>query len=162
MKKGIFVLSTILILGLVGCKNDVNSKEIHVVKKDTIIAKPKEIIKVTEMTFDEPEFDFGTIKQGEKVEHVFEFKNTGKNNLIISKAYSSCGCTIPEYSKEPIKPGESSKLKVIFDSSGKNYKQNKTITILANIEEKIKQLKISAEIKRIDNQKEEYKFKNKK
>ena len=163
MKIRICILSLSLFLGLTGCKKEVDNKEVQtvkdVVKTDTIAAKPKEVIKLTEMTFKESEFDFGTIFQTEKVEHVFEFKNTGENDLIISKAYGSCGCTIAEYPKEPIKPGESSKIIVIFDSSGKNNKQNNTINILANIEEKIKQLKITAEIKRKDNQKVENKFK---
>src|SRR6187402_1557444 len=59
-----------------------------------------------EMTFEEEVFDFGKIIQGEKVTHAFTFKNTGKKSLIISSASGSCGCTVPEWPKEPVKPGD--------------------------------------------------------
>jgi len=84
------------------------------------------------MTFDEKEFDFGEIKEGDKVEHVFSFKNTGKSDLIIEDAKGSCGCTVPDYKKEPIKPGETSTMKVSFDSTGKPGQQQKSVTIKAN------------------------------
>lgn len=82
----------------------------------------------------EPEFQFGTIKQGDKVEHVFKFKNTGKNPLIISSAKGSCGCTVPEYSKEPLAPGKIGEMKVVFNSAGKMGQQSKPVTVLANTE----------------------------
>jgi len=102
---------------------------------------------LTSVDFDKEVYDYGTIKQGVKVEYDFKFKNTGKNDLIISDAYSSCGCTIPEYPKEPIKPGESSKIKVLFNSAGRSNKQDKTINLIVNTEEKIKQLKIIGFVK---------------
>ena len=166
MKKRIFILSLSLFVTLIGCKKEGENKEIQnsdtIAKKDSVTSKTNKIIKLTQMTFDEPEFDFGTINQGEKVEHVFKFTNTGQNNLVISKAYSSCGCTVADYPKAPIRPGESSKIKVVFDSSGKRNKNSKTITIEANIKEKSKKLKIRINIKAPNNQKEEYKFKKNK
>ena len=62
----------------------------------------------------------------------FKFKNVGKSDLIISSAQGSCGCTVPEWPKEPIKPGEEGKIAVTFNSTGKQGKQNKTITLVAN------------------------------
>ena len=82
--------------------------------------------------FAENEFDFGTLEEGEKVEHVFKFENTSTNPLTISNARGSCGCTVPEWPREPIAPGESGEIKVKFDSKGKKGKQNKTVTITAN------------------------------
>lgn len=82
--------------------------------------------------FVEEVVDFGTITQGEVVSTVFKFKNAGKTDLIISSAQGSCGCTVPEWPKEPIKPGEEGKIAVTFNSSGKQGKQNKTITLVAN------------------------------
>lgn len=82
--------------------------------------------------FVEEVVDFGTITQGEVVSTHFKFKNVGKTDLIISSAQGSCGCTVPEWPKEPIKPGEEGKIAVTFNSSGKQGKQNKTITIVAN------------------------------
>jgi hypothetical protein len=82
----------------------------------------------------ESEFQFGTIKQGDKVEHVFKFKNTGKNPLVIKSAKGSCGCTVPEYSKEALAPGKTGEMKVIFNSAGKMGQQSKPVTIIANTE----------------------------
>lgn len=76
--------------------------------------------------------DFGTIKQTQKVEHVFEFKNTGKAPLVITNAQGSCGCTAPEYTKDPIAPGATGKMKVSFDPTGKEGAQTKYVTITAN------------------------------
>lgn len=169
MKKSFYIVILISVLGFISCKKEVENEkvsnpnnDITKLKNDSINSVAKKNIKLTEVKFKELEYDFGTIKQGEKVEHIFEFTNTGKNNLIITKAYSSCGCTVPDYPKRPIKPGESSQLKVIFNSAGKRNKQKKTITILANIKEKRAQLKIRAEIEVDKNQKEEYNFKKNK
>jgi hypothetical protein len=84
------------------------------------------------MTFDKTEHDFGTINEGDKPTYSFVFKNTGASDLIISNAVGSCGCTVPEYPKEPVKPGESAKMKVSFNSAGKNGRQQKTVTIATN------------------------------
>jgi hypothetical protein len=90
--------------------------------------------KTTTAKFDELSYDWGTIAEGEKMTHVFKFKNTGANDMIISDAHGSCGCTVPEWPKEPIKPGKSSQIKVIFDSKGKSGDQNKSVTLTANTE----------------------------
>ena len=86
------------------------------------------------MVFDSLEYNFGTIKEGEHVKHNFKFKNTGKGNLIISDARASCGCTIPEYPEDPIAPGESSEIKVDFNSANKamDIEIVKSVTIIAN------------------------------
>lgn len=86
----------------------------------------------TTMAFGESEHNFGDIKQGETVEHVFTFTNTGENPLLISNAQGSCGCTVPSYPTEPIPPGESGEILVKFDSKGKTGDQHKTVTITAN------------------------------
>ena len=90
--------------------------------------------KTTSAKFDETSYDWGTIAENEKMIHVFKFKNTGANDMIISDAHGSCGCTVPEWPKEPIKPGKSSQIKVIFDSKGKVGDQSKSVTITANTE----------------------------
>ena len=84
------------------------------------------------MTFDESTYDFGTISQGERVKHTYYFTNTGKSPLIIHSAQGSCGCTIPEWPKEPIAPGEEGKIEVSFNSEYKSGHQEKMVTILAN------------------------------
>ena len=86
----------------------------------------------TTMTFDETEFNFGTVNDGEVVEHVFTFTNTGKEPLIISNASGSCGCTVPEWPKEAIKPGDKGKVTVRFDSKKKAGDRRQKVTITAN------------------------------
>ncbi|RTY95293.1 DUF1573 domain-containing protein [Flavobacterium sp. GT3R68] len=98
------------------------------------------------MTFDKTEHDFGMINSGDKVEYSFNFKNTGEADLIITRAVGSCGCTIPEYPKEAIKPGESAKMKVSFNSAGKHGQQQKTVTIITNTEKGTESLTIKASI----------------
>ena len=85
------------------------------------------------MTFEETVFDWGIIKEGEKKEFDFNFTNTGKTDLIITKIKGSCGCTVPSnWEKEPIKPGAKSSFHVTFNSRNKPNKQQKTITITCN------------------------------
>lgn len=86
----------------------------------------------TNMQFVESEFDFGTVSQGDAVEHVYKFKNTGTEPLIISSAKGSCGCTVPTWPKEPIAPGGEGSMVVQFDTKGKSGPQNKKVTITAN------------------------------
>ncbi len=95
------------------------------------------------MTFEEEQFDFGTIDQGTNVEHVFKFKNTGDAPLMIVDAKSSCGCTVPQYTKESIAPGATGEMLVKFNGSGQNQ-VSKTVTIVANTEKGTETLTIKA------------------
>nr|HNH67158.1 DUF1573 domain-containing protein [Bacteroidia bacterium] len=70
------------------------------------------------------------ITEGEIVSYNFKFKNSGKAPLIITQASASCGCTVPEYSKDPIAPGQEGFIKVTFNSEGKHGMTSKTITYL--------------------------------
>ncbi|MCX3266736.1 DUF1573 domain-containing protein [Pedobacter agri] len=84
------------------------------------------------IVFESDIFDFKKINQGEKVQHDFKFKNTGKSPLIISNATATCGCTVPEVPKEPILPGKEGVIKVIFNSEGKEGMQDKVVTLTSN------------------------------
>lgn len=103
--------------------------------------------KTTSMTFNKKEHNFGDINDGDKVSYNYTFKNTGANDLIISSAQGSCGCTVPEYPKTPIKPGKSGTMKVSFDSKGKTGQQSKTVTIRANTATGVETLTIKANVK---------------
>jgi hypothetical protein len=92
----------------------------------------------TKMKFKKMLHDFGRLKEGEKREHDFEFTNTGKVDLIIEDCKGSCGCTVPEWPKDPIKPGQSAAIKVKFDSTKKEKDQEKSVTITANTEPDLK------------------------
>lgn len=100
----------------------------------------------TTMEFEEKEFDFGTIKAGEKVNHTYKFKNTGSEPLIISNAKGSCGCTVPSWPKEPIPVGGTGEIAVQFDSKGKKNKQSKRVTITANTDPAQSFLTIKGEV----------------
>lgn len=88
--------------------------------------------KTPKFEFEMTEYDFGTITQGQKVTQVFKFKNVGDGDLVITNAEGSCGCTVPTYPKDPIAPGASSEIQVVFDSKGKQDEQKKTVKLYAN------------------------------
>ena len=85
-----------------------------------------------DIKFEEETHDFGRITQGEKVAYAFKFKNTGGANLIISSANGSCGCTVPEYPKKPILPGQEAIVNVVFSSEGKSGIVEKSVTLVTN------------------------------
>jgi len=101
---------------------------------------------LTTLKFDKNEFDYGVIDQGEKVTHIYKFTNTGSEPLIISNAKGSCGCTVPQWPKDPIMPGTDGEIKVQFDSKGKRGKQSKRVTITANTDPAQTFLTIKGEI----------------
>jgi hypothetical protein len=76
--------------------------------------------------------DFGNLTDQKNAEYVFQFKNVGKTPLIIANASASCGCTVPEYPKEPILPGKKGQLKVTFNTAGKSGPFDKAIYIQSN------------------------------
>ena len=94
--------------------------------------------------FDQTEHDFGTINEGQKVIHVYKFKNTGDAPLIIQEAKGSCGCTASDWTKVPIPVGGEGFVKAEFDSNGKPNIQNKTVTVTANTWPKQTVLKFKA------------------
>jgi hypothetical protein len=98
------------------------------------------------IVFKEYEHSFGKVEEGEKVGYVFTFENKGTGNLIINAAITSCGCTVPKYDRKPIAPGKEGKLEVVFDTSGRNGLQSKTITIRSNATIPAVMLKITAEV----------------
>lgn len=91
---------------------------------------------LTSIKFEQDTYDWGKVMDGDKVTHVFKFKNTGNEPLIISNAKGSCGCTVPEWPKDAIAPGKSGEIKVVFDSKGKGgvggKDDSKKVTITAN------------------------------
>lgn len=101
------------------------------------------------MTFKNMSHNFGDILENQKVETTFEFTNTGKVDLLISNCSAMCGCTVPEWPREPIKPGEKGSIKVVFDSAGKGGVNNKIVTVYANIESKTLELKFTANVRPI-------------
>lgn len=81
--------------------------------------------------FEKEIHDFGTLEYGGDASCTFVFKNTGNEPLIISEAKRSCGCTVPSFSKEPILPGETGEIKVVYDSKRPGA-INKSVTVTSN------------------------------
>ena len=98
----------------------------------TTAGKPAGPVAGPGITFEEVKYDFGSVVQGGTVDHTFKFKNTGTAPLIISNIGVSCGCTTPEWTKEPIMPGKSGTIAAHFNSTGKMGMQNKVLTIESN------------------------------
>ena len=98
------------------------------------------------ITFERDIYDFEKIEQGEKVQHEFKFKNTGKSPLIISNATATCGCTIPETPKEPILPGKEGFIKVVFNSEGKMGMQDKVVTVTSNANPNVSTVHLVGEV----------------
>ena len=100
-----------------------------------------------EITFKTDTYNFGTINEGDSVSFEFTFTNTGKAPLILEDVTASCGCTTPYWPKQPIKPGQSSKINATFRSEGKSGEQNKMITIKSNATEPTKRIFFKGTVK---------------
>jgi hypothetical protein len=107
--------------------------------------------KVAKIDFKADTIDYGTVEKGADGVRVFEFTNTGDAPLIVSKVSSSCGCTVPKWSKEPILPGKTGEIQVKYDTNRVNPIR-KTITVISNADTPTVALKIKGEV--IDSSKE--------
>ena len=99
------------------------------------------------ITFDQTEYDFGKILQGEVVSYTFRFTNTGNVPLIITGVDKSCGCTASEYPNEPIAPGEGGNIKITYDSKGHFGFQTKSVVVVSNAMPATTTLRIKAEVR---------------
>lgn len=111
-------------------KAKVNKENVEQAKKRDLEAKKGAAI----ISFDKKEYDFGTVNEGEIIKTTFKVTNAGKTDLVIVNAQPSCGCTVPTWPKNPIKPGESGDIYVEFNTTGKPNRQNKTVTLTTNTE----------------------------
>ncbi len=100
----------------------------------------------TTIALSESNFDFGKIKKGDKVQHVYEVTNTGKNPLVISEVKPGCGCTAPDFTKEPIMPGKKGKITLHFDSTNFDGNVQKYADVFANVEKAPIKLTFTANI----------------
>lgn len=112
-----------------------------------IDAEPATLLPMTSVDFLEESHNFGEVAEGDTVQHVFKFKNTGANALRIASVKESCGCTIPSYSKTDIQPGEEGEINVAFNSKGKRGIQKKTVSVtFENTDPKVKVLSFNCEV----------------
>lgn len=147
MKKILFISSAFLLFACGNEKANETTISTDVINVPASASDtPAEAGSAPKLTFVEELHDFGKIIQGEKVSYSFVFKNTGGSDLVISSAQGSCGCTVPSFPKEPVKPGQESKIDVVFDSDGKSGLVEKTITLTTNCNPSTKILTISTTV----------------
>jgi hypothetical protein len=140
LKSIVFGLITFLIFS---CDQD-PSKKINAENVKAVEERIDKAYDSAEIEFEFDSYDFGEVKDGEIVEVDFNFTNSGKSDLIIFDASASCGCTVPEYPQNVnIKPGQSDKLKVRFDTANKPGKQIKSVTLTTNTNSGKKIIRIS-------------------
>jgi hypothetical protein len=144
MLKKTLSLAALMIL-LVSCNQKGTSK---ITTEDMKVAEAKNVLagKLPKLELDKLVHDFGTINEGDVVETEFIVTNSGEADLVIADAKGSCGCTVPQPPKEPIKPGDSAPIKVSFDSNGKPGQQSKTVTLTTNTAEGKETFEIKANV----------------
>jgi len=126
MKKTTTIIAVALLFaGAVFAQNNtvkLEVKEIGSAQNDTAIIE-----------FTKTSHNFGEIVVGTQAKTTFEYKNTGNVDLVLTNVRPSCGCTAPNWSREPLKPGETAKIDINFNSSGKAGQNfNKSITVTSN------------------------------
>lgn len=104
----------------------------------------------TSVNFTNMSHNFGEIKQDSKNTHIFKFTNTGSQPLIIENATGSCGCTVPTYPKEPIAPGKTGEIEVVYSPGKQEGEQVKTVSITANTDPVVTTLNISAKVIKVN------------
>tara|TARA_A100000164_G_C21743873_1_gene693660 strand:- start:404 stop:883 length:480 start_codon:yes stop_codon:yes gene_type:complete len=140
MRKNLIIICIGILL--LGCNNSATDK----INSDTIKEKttntnskqtsPELVFNDGEggakIKFDMEVWEFGEINEGDVIDTVFTFTNVGEEPLIISNAKAGCGCTVPQWPKEPIAPGGTGTIAVQFNSKGKPGTQNKPVTLTMN------------------------------
>jgi hypothetical protein len=163
MKKTLSIIALSVIgFGFVSCKKE-NKEEVLLERPDIHRSAPADSSNVaanpetaapatvsnqplTTIALSESNFDFGKIKKGDKVEHIYEITNTGTNPLVISEVKPGCGCTAPDFTKEPIMPGKKGKITLHFDSTNFDGNVNKYADVFANVEKAPIKLTFTANI----------------
>lgn len=136
------ILLCFLSLVLLSCNNGSNGgvQEIEepggnyldVIKMPISADGKRDTENVPVIQFEKDVINFGRVQEGEVVEAEFVFTNVGNAPLLITNAQSTCGCTIPQYPKELIQPGEVDTIKVRFDTKNRPNWQSKPVTIYSN------------------------------
>ncbi len=141
---GLFALSLVVLA--TACKQESAADKITDADMKAIQEENAMAGRMAKVELDKEVHDFGTIKEGEIVVTEFIVKNVGDSDLLIHEAKGSCGCTVPQPPKEPIKPGDSAPIKVSFDSKGKPGSQEKTVTLTTNTVNGHEMFKIKANV----------------
>ncbi|NVN96375.1 MAG: DUF1573 domain-containing protein [Bacteroidetes bacterium] len=129
----LFATGFLLLISTIACKQNSNERlSADLVNNPNSASGKQDTSGLPKFQFESDIHDFGKVIEGEKLSYSFKFKNIGNSDLIISTAQASCGCTVPEFPKDPIHKGEAGVITVTFNTAGKNGFQHKTVTLGAN------------------------------
>ena len=148
MKK--IILALIIVISLVSCETKETKLSTSLVNNPSSADGVKKGNNTPAIKFEKTEHDFGKILQGEQVSYTFKFKNVGDAPLIITSIEKTCGCTTPDFSSTPIKPGDSGKITITYDSKGHKGFQNKRLIVKANTNPSETILRIKAQVENIN------------
>lgn len=145
LRKTLSLVALSMLFVNLSCNNSASPK---ITEEDMkMVEAEKELAtKLPKVSLDKIEHDFGTITEGTVATTEFVVTNSGENDLIITNATATCGCTVPEWPKAPIAPGQSAPIKVSFDSNGKPGQQSKTVTLTTNTEKGTETFSIKANV----------------
>ncbi len=149
-----------LIIVAVACQDDTEKgKQLDEIKTEgkisSIVRSPinadgtVDTVNVAKMDFEQTIFEFGEVDEGAVVKHEFKFTNNGKQPLLIQNAHSTCGCTVPDWPKEVIQPGQSGVINVEFDTKGKTEFQEKPVIITANTYPSVTKLYLKGTVNKV-------------
>ncbi len=140
--KALIVLFASLHLGSCG-----EGRKKQVVVKVPEVSVGESVDGVPNPVFERTQFEFGHLISGEKVTWSFRFQNKGNAPLIIYNVSSGCGCTVADYPKDPVLPGHSGRVKVDFNSAGRQGRQIQTVRVFTNADPPIHQLTVTADVR---------------
>jgi hypothetical protein len=144
IKNAIYLLFAVLVM--VGCDNGSGSQKYStdLINNPNTASGDTSKKQVPEITFDKKMHDFGRLSQGESIAYSFKFTNTGNADLVISNCDATCGCTVADFPKNRIKPGETGYITVSFNSAGKYGQEEQMIEVMANTQPSRTQLIVRA------------------
>ncbi|HKJ05952.1 MAG TPA: DUF1573 domain-containing protein [Flavobacteriaceae bacterium] len=145
MKKIILLSVFVISLVFVSCKDNASAK-INTTNLEQAKERDNNIKAAPVAEFDQTEYDFGEITEGDVIEGSFKLTNAGETDLIVTSAKATCGCTVPDWPKQPIKPGETAEVKFKFSSKNRTGKQTKSITLKTNTEKINEVLRIKGNV----------------
>lgn len=148
MRKRFLLLGlTVLLIGSCGQRNE-SDADVDLIRNPQSAQGYDNTVKMPELTFDQEMHDFGRLSSGENISYSFHFRNTGTADLVISSCSATCGCTVADFPRHRIVPGEEGYVTVTFKSAGKAGQQYQEVTVVSNAQPSHTRLKIMAQVGR--------------
>lgn len=142
----VFVVALVLVLSACGGNSTGGDINVDLIQNPKSAAGYDKEVPMPEVTFDCDMHDFGRLSEGESISYSFHFRNTGKADLVISGCHASCGCTVADYPRNRIAPGEDGYVAITFNSQGKAGQQYQEVSVLTNAQPSRYVLKIVAQV----------------